>query len=564
MIELFHNDIIPGVDYMAAESSERKKISTLYILEILKRYTDDTYDSEGRPQHCLTQAQIGEKLYTDYGITLDRKAVSRALDDLYCSPEFCDKIVFDTVPRKVIKDGKAGDGEMKTNYRYVHDFDAGEIRMLINAVLFSHHLSERECKELIKKISILGGIDQRSRMQKHLFNLSLFSADRVANEAMLATLDVLDEAIDRGRQVSFFYNYYGKDKKLHPKQEDGEDKIYIVNPYRMVANNGRFYLRGNYDKYDNVTSFRIDKITGIMLLDTPAKPKKQVKGIDDSAKTEAEMLYMQPGRPERIVFRATDSENVISTVVDWLGKSVKFGESDGNTITCTVKANPDAMRFWAMQYSDFIEIVEPESLREEVRSSLRNTWRKYNNGKDTLIESDENIKKLIAEWKQICEDAKAEKVDVKRLGETVRKTHLMLLPIRGKAIEGQYAELILSLKEMRDTFVMPVVSAVRLVNLLITALIDEVERKKWFKETNIPDDTLIIHNRTREEGKVNITIDINNFEEGYLTLLHYTDINAEESRKMHAEIREKMKERHKEIMEQRRKEREDKKKREEK
>ena len=127
MIELLHNDIIPGVDYMAAESSERKKISTLYILEILKRYTDDTYDSEGRPLHCLTQAQIGEKLYADYGINLDRKAVSRALDDLYCSPEFCDKIVFDTVPRKA--------GEMKTNYRYIHDFDAGEIRMTIPEAL---------------------------------------------------------------------------------------------------------------------------------------------------------------------------------------------------------------------------------------------------------------------------------------------------------------------------------------------------------------------------------------------------------------------------------------------
>ena len=82
MIELLHNNIIPGVDYMAAESSERKKISTLYILEILKRYTDDTYDSEGRPLHCLTQAQIGEKLYADYGINLDRKAVSRALPSL--------------------------------------------------------------------------------------------------------------------------------------------------------------------------------------------------------------------------------------------------------------------------------------------------------------------------------------------------------------------------------------------------------------------------------------------------------------------------------------------------
>ena len=545
---------------MPAESSERKKISTLYILEILKRYTDDTYDSEGKPVHCLTQAQIGEKLRADYGITLDRKAISRALDDLYYSPEFSDKIVYDAVSRKVKKDGKPDDGEMKTNYRYVHDFDAGEIRMLINAVLFSHHLSERECKALIKKISILGGIDQRDRMQKHLFTLSLFSADRVANESMLATLDVLDEAIDKGRQVSFFYNYYGKDKKLHPKQENGEDKIYIVNPYRMVANNGRFYLRGNYDKYDNVTSFRIDKITGIMLLDTPAKSKKLVKGIDDGAKTEAELLYMQPGRAERIVFRVPDSENVISTVVDWLGKSVRFGESDGGKITCTVKANPDAMRFWAMQYSDYVEIIEPEFLREEMKTTLREAWRKYNDGKDTLIESDENIKKLIAEWRQICKDAKENKTDIKQLAAAVKRTHLMLLPLRDKPIEGQYAELMLALKEKRDTFMVPVVSAVRSVNLLLTALVDEVECRKWYKKSDIPDDILIIHNRTREDGRVDITIDINNFEEGYITLLQYTDKDAEESRRMHAELREKMKERHKEIMEQRRKEREEQKK----
>ena len=545
---------------MKNDSTFAKKMSALLILEILKKYTDDTAGPDGKFYHTLTQAQIKSKLLSDYGLEIDRKTVGRTLNELLKS--YPDKIDCDVEYRKGTGNSDE-ESEKKTNFYYIHDFDAGEIRMLINAVMFSRSLSERECKQLIEKISKLGGLDQRGRMQKHLYNLGLVSGDKVTNESLLNNLDVLDEAIDKGRQVSFLYNYYGKDKKLHPKQENGEDKVYIVNPYRMVANNGRFYLKANYDEYDDVTSFRIDKITYIDPLDTPCKPKNKVKGIDDAPKTEAEMLYMQPGKHERIVFRIPDTENNISTVVEWLGKSVKFGESDGKTVTCSVRANPTAMKFWAMQYSGIVEILEPESLREDIRASLREAWRKYNDGKDTLIESDENIKKLIAEWKQVCEDAKAENVDVKRLGALVRKTHLMLLPLRGKPIEGQYAELILALKEMRDTFVMPVVSAVQLVNLLLTALIDEVERKKWFKETNIPDDTLIIHNRTREEGKVNITIDINNFEEGYLTLLHYTDINAEESRKMHAELREKMKERHKEIMEQRRKEREEKKKREE-
>ena len=54
---------------------------------------------------------------------------------------------------------------------------------------------------------------------------------------MLA-LDVLNDAIEEKRKVSFIYNRYGTDFKLHPRRNEP----YIVNPYQMVANNGRYYL----------------------------------------------------------------------------------------------------------------------------------------------------------------------------------------------------------------------------------------------------------------------------------------------------------------------------------
>ncbi|MBR3620076.1 MAG: hypothetical protein IKN56_01100, partial [Clostridia bacterium] len=205
-----------------------------------------------------------------------------------------------------------------------------------------------------------------------------------------------------------------------------------------------------------------------------------------------------------------------------------------------------------------------ESLREDIRASLRETWRKYNDGRDTLIESDENIKKLIAEWKQICEDAKAEKVDVKRLGGLVRKTHLILLPLKGEEIEGQYSGLILGLNKCYKNSRTGLISNLNCVSLILGALLAEIDDNRMYRmRRNIPDDTLPIILHTGEDGRVEVMLDINNFEEGYLTLLQYTDKNAEEARKNHAILREKMKERHKEIMEQRRKEREEKKKREE-
>ena len=85
-------DIIKtGVDSMAG--SERKKMSNIYILEILRQHTDSLLDSEGNPKHCMTQTEIREKLEEDYDIVLDRKAVSRGLDDLISAvPEISGKI----------------------------------------------------------------------------------------------------------------------------------------------------------------------------------------------------------------------------------------------------------------------------------------------------------------------------------------------------------------------------------------------------------------------------------------------------------------------------------------
>ena len=51
-----------------------KKMLILNILEILKKYTN-----ENNP---MTQAQICEKLQSEYGMTVDRKAIKRNLADL--------------------------------------------------------------------------------------------------------------------------------------------------------------------------------------------------------------------------------------------------------------------------------------------------------------------------------------------------------------------------------------------------------------------------------------------------------------------------------------------------
>ena len=51
-----------------------KKIIILYILQILRKYTD--------PDHTMTQQQIAEKLRSEYGLEGNRSTVKRNISDL--------------------------------------------------------------------------------------------------------------------------------------------------------------------------------------------------------------------------------------------------------------------------------------------------------------------------------------------------------------------------------------------------------------------------------------------------------------------------------------------------
>ena len=546
---------------MESYSADRKKMTTLYILEILKRYTDDTVDENGNPAHCLTQSQIGEKLYKDYDIILNRKAITRGLDDLIYSRDYADKIQYETKDRITTEKGKKVKTEYRTDFRYCHSFSTAQIRMLMDAVLFSKNIPYSECIELLELISNLGDIDARNRLTKHLSNLRDMSFDKVSNDQLLYNIGVIDEAIDQGKQIAYIYNNYGRDMKLHPKLVDGEIDPKIVNPYQMIATNGRYYLICNYDEYENTAKVRIDKITDIEILDTNVKPKSKVKGLKDIPETMAGQLYMQPGTPERIVFRIANNERIISDIVDWFGKRVRFISEDEKTVTCAVKINPSDMKFWAMQYSDNVEILEPESLRDNIRTSLREAWRKYNDDGDTLIESDENIKKLIFEWQKMWEDAGRCKINIRRLGELVRKTHFILLPVRGQEFTRMYLELIRTLR-MISKLEQRTQSEIYTVSMIARALVQEVQKPELKNQKSVPDDTLLIIVSTPDKQSVDILLDINNFEEDYLTLNHFAADYAKGARERYMERLKKIKIGEKVMAEE--KEREEKKKREEK
>ena len=348
-------------------SAHPKKQLILNILDILKKYTDE--------DHRLSQKEIVEILKTEYNMSADRKSVRRNIIDLMelgFEIEYSEAVRM--VPNKIT--GELEESYIWSDFYLIRDFSDSELRLLIDSLLFSKHIPYSQCKELVEK---LGGLSNKYFKAK-MSHIKTLPDNSLNNRQLFYTIDILDEAISKGKQVSFCYMRYGTDKLLHPETDgDGKIKEYIINPYQLAATNGRYYLIGNCDKYDNISHYRLDRIGDIKLLSTPSKPVKTLKGLKNGLSIPehmAEHIYMFSGESIPVTFRA--KKYIVGDILDWFGKDTEFSDETDDEVTVRVTVNEKAMRRWALQYSLHTKIISPESLQGQVKEDLREAVINYN------------------------------------------------------------------------------------------------------------------------------------------------------------------------------------------
>ena len=323
-------------------SLESKKILILRIYQILSEYSD--------AEHPLTHKRILEILYRDYGAEAERKAVGRNIAYL----------------------AEAGIDIVSTRQGcYIADkvFEEGELRLLIDSVLCNRHVNELHSKNLITKLVKMGGRNFKSRV-KHVYALPDWSKSE--NKAFFYNIETVDEAIERNSQITFAYNKYGVDKKLHARAR------HRVSPYQMVLRNQHYFLLCYEEYWKNITFFRMDKITDIALTDKPRTPIREIKGYENGINYKELALsrpYMFPDKPEKTEILCP--EWFIDEIIDWFGKEISVKPAEGESILVTLSASPKAMEYWAMQYADYAEVLSPRHLRERIKEKIVAAAGKY-------------------------------------------------------------------------------------------------------------------------------------------------------------------------------------------
>lgn len=346
---------------------QSKKLSMFNILQILKEYSDE--------EHTLTQARISEILKRDYEMEVDRRTIKSNLMDLV---ELGYEIESHEINRLTMdkKTGKKEENTIMTSVYLIRNFSKPELRLLIDSLLFSKHLPYSQCKELVEKLERLSN----KYFKSHMKYISTMPEDKTNNKQVFYNIDVLDEAIDKHKKVSFKYLEYGTDMEQHIKRTaDGTERVYVVSPYQMAAKEGKYYLICNYDKYDDISNYRVDRITEIEMLDEKAKPFEKLNGSNgdrlDLAEYMRKHVYMYSSDDSFVKFRIV--KPMISDVIDMFGKDIRFFDETEDTVCVRANVNATSMVQFAKNYAPDVVILEPKELRDRVKEELMNGARAY-------------------------------------------------------------------------------------------------------------------------------------------------------------------------------------------
>ena len=322
--------------------SDNQKTKILYILDYLNRYS--------REDHPIRAAELMQMLQNQHNISCDRKTV---YSDIAALQNYGVDIV--SLP------GKNG-GYFIAN----RNFELPELKLLIDAVQSSRFLTEKKSRELIEKLCKECSVHDATLMRRDIL---VSGRVKSMNETIYYSVDTIQEAIARNRQISFRYFDWGLDGKRKYR-----DKPYAASPYGLCQDNENCYLLAYSERY-GVTSYRVDRMAEIRLTEEPRIPCPELTG---KALTQyANRLFqMYQGQETQVKLRFR--RRFVNAIIDKFGRDVLLipdGE-DHFVFTVNVAVSPMFLS-WVIGFGSDARILHPQSVIDQCRQLCLDAMGQY-------------------------------------------------------------------------------------------------------------------------------------------------------------------------------------------
>lgn len=321
-----------------------QQLKPLFLLKVLYDKTDE--------QHKLSQSEIVHILEKEYDITCERKSFYRqisALRDIYGA------------------DIEYSPDQPRGYYIASRKFENTELALLIDAVKWSKFISPKKSKALVEKISSFAG----ENMAKHLSgNFNYLNIGKTDNERIYYTMNEILNAINSKKRIEFLYFDYDVNKKKHYR--NNKEK-YLVSPYALVWDDEKYYLHAYHEKYNTISSFRVDMMEQAQITPLPRLKEEQYANYSASER----MAFNQYSGENMIVELKVDN-SLISVILDRFNNKVSTRKADDNSFIArvNVEMSPNFLG-WVFSFKEKVSIVFPEKAKNLMKDHIKQVLENY-------------------------------------------------------------------------------------------------------------------------------------------------------------------------------------------
>lgn len=247
-----------------------------------------------------------------------------------------------------------------------------ELKLIIDSVNASNFIEKSIAIKMIDKLKSTMSKYDSEELDRSVLGINIAKAE---NKKILYNVNIIQEALAKGVQISFDYMGWDKHKKLVKKY----DRRYNMNPWALIWANDRYYLYG-YDvkKTGDVfveRNYRVDKLDNIQLSDVPRDGKTQYRSFNANTYVSRRM-GMFSGKEQAITVRIP--EYLIGAFIDQFGKRITISEESEDMLQVTFYAVPSVILLGWLAGLKVAEVVGPLDVREDIINLLQQNMNLYN------------------------------------------------------------------------------------------------------------------------------------------------------------------------------------------
>ncbi len=253
-----------------------------------------------------------------------------------------------------------------------------EVRLLAECIYTSKFITQKEADRLITVIKDLTTLKNAEQIKHDVVvsdrikttNKSVVNSLSIINMAMSLKIDSKQHTPEKISFQMLTHTMADKEKPLPRKTK------YVVSPYKLIVNDGNYYLLAFEDKSQKMKTYRVDRLKSVSLTGESRDGEEAFKAIDMSRYLNA-TFSMFNGKPEYV--KMIFINHLLDTVMERFGtKDVIYSKEDDRHFSISAKVYiSDQFYGWLCGLGKRVKIISPDYVAEDYKAYLDKISKMY-------------------------------------------------------------------------------------------------------------------------------------------------------------------------------------------